>query len=229
MDVYSTDRCQTERFVSCSLQGTPEKMMNMTQIYSQLLGELRVFFAAVSLILAFIQIFAGYRILRGWISAGGFLIGMVAGAAIVSALAPDAAIWVRVLVGLVLGSVLGWIAWKIYLAAVFVYCGLVAASAVLSLPFPETGTWSVLMVVIAAAVFIAAGMLSVHFSRPVVIIMSSVGGASSAVNAMTLLQAPIAAGEGSRVFCFVVLVTTGLVVQFLTTRQWKSVRRRHIR
>lgn len=210
-------------------QGGRGMFMDVTQIYSQLLGELRVFFAAVSLILAFIQIFAGYRILRGWISAGGFLVGMAAGAAIVSALAPDAAIWVRVLAGLVLGSLLGWVAWKIYLAAVFIYCGLVAASAVLSLPFPETERWSVLTIVIAVAVFIVAGLLSVHFSRPIVIIMSSVGGSSAAVNAMTLLNTPIAAQESSRVFCFVVLVTAGLVVQFLTTRQWRSTRRRRVR
>lgn len=182
--------------------------------------------AAVTLILALFQIFAGYRMLRGWISSGAFLIGLACGFALTGSVSPDAALWIKILVGLIIGSVFGWAAWRIYLVAVFIYCGAFGAAFVSDLPFPGTKVWSVVSIILCAAAFAAAGMLSVRFSRPTIIIATTVGGAGTAVNAMHVIGIEAAATEASRVFCFIIFVITGLVVQFLTTAGGPRRRRR---
>lgn len=189
----------------------------ITTFFNNIAGEIRIFIAAVSFVLALFQIFAGYRMLRGWISAGAFLIGFACGIALTTGVAQNAAMWVKILVGLVIGSVFGWAAWKIYLVAVFVYCGAFGAAFVSDLPFPETEMWSVISIIVCVAAFVAVGMLSVRFERPTIIIATAAGGASTAVNAMTVMGIDVAATEASRVFCFLIFVLAGLVVQFLTT------------
>jgi hypothetical protein len=189
-------------------------------------SEIRMLMAAVSFVLALFQIFGGYKMLRGWISAGAFLIGLACGFALTASVSPNAALWIRILVGLIIGTFFGWAAWKIYLIAVFVYCGAFGAALVSDLPFPETQVWSVVSIIICVAAFAVVGFLSVRFSRPTIIIATAVGGAGTAVNAMAVLGIEIASTEAGRVFCFIIFVVAGLVVQFLTTGGIREKRRR---
>lgn len=195
-------------------------------LLNQIVGGMQTFFAVITLILALLQVFAGFRMLRGWISALGGLAGFMLGVVIVGQISDQAVLWEKILVGIILAVLLGWLGWKIYLVFVFIYCGMAGAAIVISIPFPETKLWSVLSVVFTVAAFVAVGILSVHFNRAIVIIASSIGGASSAVNAMTVLGFSLASTESSRVSCFVVLVLAGLLVQFLTTGGMGRRRRR---
>ena len=171
----------------------------------------------VSLVIGVLQCLFGYRLLRFWITLIGFLAGFVLGYALISYFTSLTGL-VPILTGLGVGALIGFLAFKIYLLGVFLYCGITAFSAVRSIPFPEGKGWLVLAYVLAAAAFVAAGVLAVRFARPCIIVITAFTGAATAARAIRTLSGTVAADPRLQLLLFIGMAVIGTILQFLTTK-----------
>ena len=190
----------------------------MTGPISEVMSGLAEALTVGSLILGILQCFFGFRLLRFWISVTGFVLGIYLGKTISSEFLskPEYAPW---LIGAVCGFLLCFLAYKIYLAGVFIFCGILAASVIGQIPFPEGQAWKVLLYVLMAAGFVLAGVLAVKFSRPAVIFITAGAGAAAAVHALVLMKTNISGSADLQKLVTAVMFAAGAAVQFLTTRR----------
>ena len=174
--------------------------------------------AVGSLILGILQCFFGFRLLRFWISVTGFLLGLYLGRTISSKFIsePRYAPW---LIGIVCGFLLCFLAYRIYLSGVFIFCGLLAASVIGMIPFPEGRAWKVVLYILMAGGFVLAGVLAVKFSRPAVIFITAGAGAAASVHALALMKTNLSGNADLQKLVIAVLFAAGAAVQFLTTRR----------
>lgn len=196
-------------------------LSELTEIEAGVLTALTV----VSVILALMQCFFGYRLLRFWVTLIGGLAGFALGFGISRAQMQDAQVWIPVLIGVVAAALLGFLAFKIYLAGVFLLCGILAGAAVLTIPFPDESVWKTIRIILAIAAFIIAGILSVKFNRQVVIIVTAFSGGMQAADGIAKLAPELSANEAYPVMLGAVLVIAGLAIQFLTTRKYARRRK----
>ncbi|MEE1113683.1 MAG: hypothetical protein UHN88_01250 [Eubacterium sp.] len=173
----------------------------------------------INLVIAILQCFFGYKLLRFWTALVGFLIGFLLGFLITGAVAPSLSAYIPVLVGAAAGFVLSILAYKIYLAGVLVYCGIIAVSAVYSINFPEGQLMHFLKIVLMILAFLLAGVLAVKFARPCIIVISAVSGAGAAVGALITLSAKVSSDMNLQLVIFAAMAILGMVIQFLTTRK----------
>lgn len=128
--------------------------------------------AVASAAFAVLNCFFGYRLRKIWMSVWGFLIGAVAGALISAQFLPQDAVWPVILAGLAAGAVLALAAYKIYLAGMFLFGGgvvfLVAALLM------GDSRWALPVAIVAG---LAAGVLTVKFTRTAIIVSTSFGSA----------------------------------------------------
>ena len=170
----------------------------------------------ITLVLALLQCFFGYKLLRGWIALIGFLVGFFLGYVVASRLGATG--YIPLIVAIIAGILLSIIAFKIYLVGVFIYCGTIAAGATRLIPFPEGEAWLVISFIVAVAVFVLAGFLAVKFAKPCIIGITSISGASSAAQAIQELSPEMVANRSSLLLVFGGLLLAGLVVQILMNR-----------
>ncbi|MCC6094741.1 MAG: hypothetical protein LIV24_06975 [Eubacterium sp.] len=171
-----------------------------------------------SLILGILQCFFGFRLLRFWISFFGFVIGMYLGTTISAKIVANPA-YAHWIIGVVCGLLLSLLGYKLYLAGVFVFCGILAISLVQKIPLPSGKYWIILLYVLMAAGFIGAGLLGVKFARPAVIFFTAGAGAAAAVQALASLQTNVAGNSHLQHIILLVMFIAGVGVQFLTTRK----------
>lgn len=190
----------------------------MTGPISEIMSGLTEVLAVGSLILGILQCFFGFRLLRFWISVTGFLLGLYLGRTISSDFIsePQYAPW---LIGAVCGFLLCFFAYRIYLSGVFIFCGLLAASVIGMIPFPEGHAWKVVLYILMAAGFVLAGVLAVKFSRPAVIFITAGAGAAVSVHALALMKTNISGNPDLQKLVIAVLFAAGAAVQFLTSRR----------
>ena len=190
----------------------------MSGAISEVMSGLTEALAVGSLILGILQCFFGFRLLRFWISMTGFVLGLYLGETISSKFLsePRYAPW---LIGAVCGFLLCFFAYRIYLAGVFLFCGILAASVIRLIPFPDGRAWKVLLYVLMVAGFVLFGVVSVRFSRPAVIFITSGAGAAASVHALALMRTNISGNVNLQNLVMVVLFAAGAAVQFLTTRR----------
>ena len=143
----------------------------MSGAISEVMSGLTEALAVGSLILGILQCFFGFRLLRFWISVTGFVLGLYLGETISSKFLsePRYAPW---LIGAVCGFLLCFFAYRIYLAGVFLFCGILAASVIRLIPFPDGRAWKVLLYVLMVAGFVLFVVVSVRFSRPALIFIT---------------------------------------------------------
>lgn len=172
-----------------------------------------------SVALSLLQCFFGYRLLKLWVTVIGFLAGFALGFGISMYLIKDEA-YLPAVIGLAAGVLLALLAFRLYLAGVFLFCGLIAFSAVQTISAPEGQGWDILMIVLGIVAFLAAGVLAVKFSRPCIIAVTAVSGAFNAVDA---LQTPVPAlgDDGIRLLAGILVAALGIAVQFFTTKEMK--------
>lgn len=172
-----------------------------------------------SVALSLLQCFFGYRLLKLWVTVIGFLAGFALGFGISMYLIKDEA-YLPAVIGLAAGVLLALLAFRLYLAGVFLFCGLIAFSAVQTISAPEGPGWDILMIVLGIVAFLAAGVLAVKFSRPCIIAVTAVSGAFNAVDA---LQTPVPAlgDDGIRLLAGILVAALGIAVQFFTTKEMK--------
>lgn len=189
----------------------------MTGPISEIMSGLTEVLAVGSLILGILQCFFGFRLLRFWISVTGFLLGLYLGRTISSDFIsePQYAPW---LIGAGCGFLLCFFAYRIYLSGVFIFCGLLAASVIGMIPFPEGRAWKVVLYILMAGGFVLAGVLAVKFSRPAVIFITAGAGAAVSVHALALMKTNLSGNPDLQKLVIAVLFAAGAAVQFLTSR-----------
>lgn len=165
---------------------------------------------AVSIVMALVNCFFGYKLEKFWIALVCFCIGALGGG-IVSGVLLHQSATVTALAAVVLGVVLSLLSFKLYLAGVFVFSGGITLWAcVLLLRNPIWLGWAV---GVLAGVLI--GILAVKFTRPVMILTTSIGGGLAAAKSLfLLLPASFSAWAGwLPLVVGVVLAVLGLFVQ----------------
>lgn len=174
----------------------------------------KIIATAVSLIIALLGCFFGFKLSKLFMSLTGLLVGAIAGGAIGTAFlnASGSMIAVYALIGAIILAIL---AYRIYQAGIFVLCfGLSFMAAASILPF--TGDIQFFLSVVVGFI---VGSLALKFIRPVIIITSAVVCGSSAAGCLTALgqlmhmdylsSYPLLLTAG-----FIIL---GILVQFFTT------------
>lgn len=164
-----------------------------------------------------IQCFFGYKILKVSCSIFGFIAGFIIGFYIAVKNIPDSGYWPAV-IGMAAGIGLAILAFKLYLAGVFIYCGLLASGATLLIPIPEEHPWSVVKLIVFIAAFVIVGIIAVKFSKFCIIAVTAIGGA---INAILRLQPIVTELQTNLMLYYIVIVAVaagGFAVQYFMNR-----------
>ena len=196
-------------------------MLDVLNDFMTKFGQVAVVF---SVAFALLQCFLGYRLLKVWVTVIGFLVGFALGFGISSVLIKGEA-YLPAVIGLVAGILLGLIAFKLYLAGVFVFCGFIAFAAVRTIPLPDEQVWNIVLMVLAVAAFVVAGVLAVKFSRPCIIAITAVSGAFNAVHSLKTPIPVLGSNYALGLVVTLVIAALGIAVQFATTKEVSRRRR----
>lgn len=174
---------------------------------------------AVGILFSLVNCFFGFRLQRVWIGVICFLIGFVTMNVLGVNFSLNTA--VAVLLGVVLGAVLAFISYKLYLAGVFIFTlGITLLCCVLLIPV-QWACWTV-----GVLLGILLGVLAVKFTRPIMILVTGVSGGLSAAKSLTLLI-PISfiqASVWTPVILGAVLAAIGAAFQFSSTKKHQKTR-----
>ena len=177
-----------------------------------------------TIVIALLQCFFGYRLLKVWVTIIGFLLGFVLGFGFSAAFIKGEA-YLPTVIGIAAGVLLALIAFKLYLLGVFIFCGFIAFGAVRTIPVSDEGIWKTVLLVLAVAAFVAAGVLAVKFSRPCIIAITAVSGAFQVVHSLQPQIPVLASNRALSLVTAVVIAALGIAVQFMTTKDEKNRRR----
>ena len=129
---------------------------------AKIAGQIVIVAAVIALILALLQCFFGYKMLRFWVALIGFALGSAIGSGIIANIMENPSKVLIVLVGITAGAFLGILAFKLYVVGVFIYCGLLGAAIVMLLPFDKNESLKTVQIVLMVIVYPAEFMLRVH-------------------------------------------------------------------
>lgn len=186
-------------------------MNHVTEYLNQITASSFGILGMIFLGLALLNCFLGYRLKKLWISMIGFLLGIAIGAGITALFSENKT--VILVAGLVVGILAALLSFRLYLIGVFFYAVLSAYPLIAGLIGKELW-WEIALSVIAALLI---GLLAVNFVRPVLIIVSAVGGgmqASQIIMGWIAMENPwglygVAAG----------LALLGMLVQFRSSKE----------
>ncbi|MCI1305009.1 MAG: DUF4203 domain-containing protein [Lachnospiraceae bacterium] len=199
-------------------------LLTLIDTVQSLTGKLQTVLTVITVAAALLQCYFGYRLLRFWVSFFGGLIGFAIGFCLSRSYLKDSPVWIPVLIGVAAAALLGFLAFRLYLAGVFLFCGLIAAAAVTLIPFPKQSTWQVVETVAIIAAFILCGILAVKFNRQVIILVTAVSGGLRAGSGLAKLVPSIGRMTAGGPLLSAALVLTGIAIQFLTTRKYAKKR-----
>ena len=167
----------------------------------------------LSIALALLTCFFGFRLRRLWYSLLVFALGALLGFAVSRLFLPEK-LWLCLLIGLGVGLVAAGFTFRIYKAVVFVLafcCVFVMVGEVLG------DTQPVISVIVAVVLGVLAGILAARFQYYVIVVITAVSGGWRAasglhreITAMTPQVMLIIAG---------VLIAAGMIFQFVTTKR----------
>ncbi|UWP59230.1 hypothetical protein [Ruminococcus gauvreauii] len=173
---------------------------------------------AVSAVIAVLNCFLGYRLLKLWVTLVGFVIGAMIGYFATVEYVNN--IGIAILTGLLGGMLIGFLAFRVYLLGVFLISFVLAFSMFLRIP-ADSETLMLLVLGGGLIVALAVGIAAVKFVRPAVIIITGISGGLGAASDFLMLmkdKEPVhVLGAG------VILAVSGILVQFLTTRKEKKM------
>lgn len=186
-------------------------MNHVMEYLNQITASSFSIFGMIFLGLALLNCFLGYRLKKLWISMIGFLLGIAIGAGITALFSENKT--VILVAGLVVGILVALLSFRLYLIGVFFYAVLSAYPLIAGLIGKELW-WEIALSVIAALLI---GLLAVNFVRPVLIIVSAVGGGmqvSQIIMGWIAMENPwglygVAAG----------LALLGMLVQFRSSKE----------
>lgn len=164
-----------------------------------------------------LEVYMGYKGIKWLVAVVGFMIGFLLGF-FISAGTFTANAYVPAAIGIGVGVLIAFIAFKLYLVGVFIYCGSLAFQAVAYLPFEKDGVQGAIQAVLCIAAFIIVGILAVKFAKGCIIAVTAVTGS---INAVNLLCTPVTVlGENVvlRIAVIILIAVTGIVVQRATAK-----------
>ncbi|MEG2783346.1 MAG: hypothetical protein RR920_03610 [Lachnospiraceae bacterium] len=193
-----------------------DTQMNVEQIINsfrsiteqgQMSGALGVVTLVIVLAVGVLNCFFGLKLFRVWVALTGVTVGLGLGYAITTQFTEVIPIVIGV--SLVVGALLGVLAFKLYLLGVVLLCWLLGTS--IAAVFIKPHSWVLMIVCIMIGVVI--GILAMKFVNPVAIIVTSLQGGLTAGMAIIALfgiwQQLIGYGIG------IVAGVVGLIVQFM--------------
>ena len=145
------------------------------EVFASLSKEVTGMITGFGLVIAVLNCFFGFKLRKLWVSVFGFLVGFSAGFALASLLVQDNSAVVTV-AAVVLGVLLALIAYKLYQAGVFLWCGISAFTTFYQL-LPFQTEW--IAILVCAVLAILVGIIAVKFMRPIIILTTAVSGAFS--------------------------------------------------
>ncbi|MBQ9156473.1 MAG: DUF4203 domain-containing protein [Eubacterium sp.] len=184
--------------------------------FSELNSSVKLLGAVITLILALLLCFFGYKFARIFMSITGFLAGAVIGLT-VSYKFFDLTGPLVILCTLAAGIIIALLSFHIYMAGLFILCFILAFMAAASL-LPFTGDIQFFLATLTGFII---GSLSLKFIRPVMILSSALVGAATAAGLIAAISGRMGFMTLSRVsdaLITLVLCILGIIVQFLTTR-----------
>ncbi len=201
------------------------RLMELFSVYQTLL-------LPIGILLSLGLCFLGYRWVRGWIAAFGFLIGF-GGGYLVSSDLIDGNSMAPLMVGVLAGVVLLLLSFLIFKAGVFVLVAVLVGNTIASLnvmdrlesiSLPGTiGDWivSILPGLLTLVIAAAAGFAAVKATRIVIIIVTGAAGAYRAVMYAALFLGQEVAADTRTLWLgiIVLLAALGIVVQLFSTNK----------
>lgn len=164
----------------------------------------------IGCILAVIECFWGFKIIRSVISIIGFIIGAFCGYSIV--LSITATVGYALIGALLVGILVSVLSYKVYLAGVFA----IAAYGIFSVSLTYLPLEIPLLYIAAALLGLLAGYLAIHYMRPAVIVITALHGGLTAVTALPLISS---IPKNNLFYIGLGLAAAGAVIQFLTTKK----------
>jgi len=158
--------------------------------------------------------FLGYKLLRVWMAAIGFMIGMALGYFLSESYVQNIA--VSILIGFLLGVLLGFIAYRIYLLGIFMIAFFTTFAFIgqLLTYYNELG-WLWLIITLGLASVVA--IMALKFARPVIIISTALNGAITAV--IGVFREENISSSVMMILAVGLLALLGIIVQFITTKE----------
>ena len=172
---------------------------------------------AAGILFALVGCFFGYRFLKVWTTLIGFAAGFYLGSYISEQFVDSP--WIPVTVGLLTAALFAALAFKAYLAGVFLVGALMAFAISVLLIQADTG-W---MYLLCVGIGIVTGIFAVWFVKPVIIVVSSLqGGVQLSTLVLTMLHI-----EQSRVLIIIGVIVgiLGMIFQFLNNKRENSAKR----
>jgi hypothetical protein len=167
----------------------------------------------VSIALALLTCFFGFRLRRLWYSLLVFALGALLGFAVSKLFLPDK-LWLCLLIGLGVGLLAAGFTFRIYKAVVFV----LAFCCVFALVGEVLGDVQPVLAVIAGVVLgILAGILAAKFQYYVIVILTAVTGGWQAASGLRRVIPSMT--PQFMLILAAVLIAAGLIVQFVTTKK----------
>lgn len=197
----------------------------LTLIDENVLAKIQMILLLISLVLSLMQCYFGYRFLKFWIAVLGFILGAVAGVAVsVGFFGIDT--WYPWAIGLAAGALLSFLAYKLYLAGVFVFSGFTASSAVYAvteLPAVRTfleglngeTTQRIIVIALCVIAFVVTGILSVKFAKPFIIVVTSLSGCLLASRTLVQLIPSMETHPEYQMIAAAALGVSGILLQHL--------------
>ena len=175
---------------------------------------------------ALLQCFFGFRLLRFWVAAAGFVLGAYAGFRYLAPLvfSEESAAYLPYLIALLGGVVVSILSYKLFRLGLFLFTGLVAAGAVASAWETSgnvlSGGWqNGIGLVLPIGAFLLAGWLAIRFFRTAVIGVTGIGGAWIATDTLSKLLPQYFLEAKTILLVFAALAVCGVALQFLTTKK----------
>ena len=186
--------------------------------------KIRMLLALASLVLALMECYFGYKFLRFWIGVAGMILGCVLGITVALRFF-EYNTWYPWVIMFICGVIFALLSYSIYKVGVFIFCGLIAASAiyaVMQLPVIAgrlTGVGDLAAQIITFApcliAFILFGILAVKYSKPIIIVITAVAGAMLAVRTLSGLLPNLAASSLYQLVATAAFGISGIVLQHL--------------
>lgn len=169
----------------------------------------------IAVIFSLAACFFGYRLLKIWSTIIGFIIGLIIGGTLADFFSKGN-LWITIGVALVVGIILGVLAFFLYKVGVFILV-LIESVALISniLTTLISNLSGTIIYIIAIVLGILIAILAIKLMRPVVIVVTALNGGSSIVSA--LIRFGLVSNNLILLIVFAVIAVAGMVVQFLTT------------
>jgi hypothetical protein len=174
-------------------------------------------FLVFSVAFYLLQCYAGYKCVKWLVAVVGFGVGFMIGFFVSAGYFTQAA-YIPAAIGIGAGIGMAFLAFRLYLVGIFIYCGYAAYSAVSNLPIENEGSMAVLRAVLCIGAFIIVGILAVKFAKLCIIAVTAITGS---INAVNLLRTPIEALDENtvlRIAVIILIAVTGIIIQRMTTK-----------